>query len=115
MNGVGFVISAQHGLHIPTEVVDRWRIRFPDIPDLEAKLQKLAGHIRHKGVGHQGWSDPESWMVDCLAEDNAAAKQRKTPRSGGQTRQETEQERRDRIAMGDDYVRYQAIRGGDNA
>jgi hypothetical protein len=115
MNGKGFVISAEHDLYIPNHVLDGWRTRFPDIADLDAKVQKLAGYVQHKGTSHPGWSDPESWMVGLLAEDNAAAKQRKMPRSGGQTRQETEQERRDRIAMGDDYARYQAQRGGGDA
>jgi hypothetical protein len=111
MNGIGFVISAKDGLHIPTDVVEGWRTRFPDIPDMDAKLQKLAGHLRHKGTSHPGWSDPESWMVGLLAEDNAAAKHRKTTRSGGQTQRETEQDRHDRQVMGDEaFEIYKAAR-----
>jgi hypothetical protein len=77
MNGVGFVISEEHGLFIPAETVTKWRERFPHIPDLEAQMGRLAAVILTKGRMHPGWTCPEGWMAGCLAEDNAKAKARK--------------------------------------
>lgn len=70
MNGVGFVISERHGLVIPIETVNRWRTRFPAIPDLEASMEKMAAYILRGGITHPGWQCPDGWMVGCLAEDN---------------------------------------------
>jgi len=68
-----FVISAEHGLAIPAKTVEQWRKRFPAIPDLEAKMQKLATVIVHKGPMHPGWTQPAGWMVGCLSDDNQRA------------------------------------------
>jgi hypothetical protein len=36
-------------------------------------MQKLASVILKKGPLHAGWSNPEAWMVGCLADDNQKA------------------------------------------
>lgn len=76
MNGVGFVISAKHGLVIGHDFVDRWRERYPHIPDLEALLANLSTKILARGPMHPGWECPEGWMVSILAEENARAEGR---------------------------------------
>jgi hypothetical protein len=79
MNGIGFVISEQHGLFISAETVTEWRERFPHLPDLEAQMAKLGSVILAKGRMHAGWTCPEGWMAGCLADDNARAKARAAP------------------------------------
>jgi hypothetical protein len=69
----GFVISAQHGLVVPMQTVAAWRARFPDIPDLEAAMGKLAATILARGPMHPGWSCPEGWMAGVLAHMNREA------------------------------------------
>jgi hypothetical protein len=66
----GFVISAQHDVRIPMEIVDKWRERFPALPDLEAKMEKLGSVILSRGIMHPGWSTPVGWMAGCLSDDN---------------------------------------------
>lgn len=66
----GFVISAQHDLRIPLEIVDKWRERFPALPDLEAKMEKLGSVILSRGIMHPGWNTPVGWMAGCLSDDN---------------------------------------------
>jgi hypothetical protein len=73
LTDAGFVISAEHKLIIPTATFEGWRHRFSAIHDLEAKLQRLAAVILKKGPMHVGWTNPEAWMVGCLAEDNQKA------------------------------------------
>jgi hypothetical protein len=73
MSSAGFVISSEHKLIIPASTVKSWQSRFSAIHDLEAKLQKLAAVILKKGPMHTGWTNPEAWMVGCLAEDNQKA------------------------------------------
>jgi hypothetical protein len=73
MNGVGFVISAEQNLIIPAETVECWRKRFPDLPDLEAAMQKLAANLLHRGSSHPGWTCPEGWMVGAPSEMNEEA------------------------------------------
>jgi hypothetical protein len=73
MNGVGFVISEAHNLVIPAEIVSRWRTRFAAIPDLEAKMEKLASFILKGGIMHPGWTSPDGWMAGCLSDDNQRA------------------------------------------
>lgn len=85
MNGVGFVISAQHDLIIPMETIAKWRDRFPEI-DLEAKMEGLAAHILAKGPFGcpAGWQQPAAWMVSLLADENRKAKGgSKTSKSSG--------------------------------
>jgi hypothetical protein len=86
MNGVGFVISAQHDLIIPLETIQRWRVRFPAIPDLEAKLEKLAAHILVKGPFGcaAGWQQPEAWMAGLLSDENSKAKAAQAKAQGPQ-------------------------------
>ena len=78
MNGVGFVISEQHGLIIPLEVIAGWRDRFKSLPDIEAAMQRLAATLLHRGITHPGWTCPDGWMAGVLAEMNeeAASKRR---------------------------------------
>ena len=73
MNGVGFVISEEHGLFISAEVIDRWRTRFTALPDLEAAMGRLGATVLHRGVTHPGWTCPEGWMAGVLADMNAEA------------------------------------------
>jgi hypothetical protein len=73
LTDAGFVISSEHEMIIPMATFESWRRRFQAIQDLEAKLQKLASVILKKGPMHAGWTNPEAWMVGCLAEDNQKA------------------------------------------
>jgi hypothetical protein len=66
----GFSISRKHELHIPAEVVGTWANRFPDIPDLPAKLETLSAYLLNKGFMHHGWNQPIAWMAGCLSKDN---------------------------------------------
>ena len=73
MNGVGFVISKQHDLVIPLEIINGWRKSFPAIRNLEARLQKHSSYILRGGYMHPGWQCPEGWIAGLLDEDNAKA------------------------------------------
>ena len=73
MNGVGFVISDEHGLIIPAETVARWEEEFPHLDHLEVRLQRLAICILRGGPKHLGWFSPEHWIASCLAEDDQKA------------------------------------------
>lgn len=76
MNGVGFVIDERRGAIIPAEVVEGWRTRFPDIPDLVAAMERLSCNML-SNAGHPGWSSPQGWMAGILADMNDQAKARK--------------------------------------
>lgn len=73
MNGVGFIISAEHGLIIPMNVVEKWKDKYKSLPDLEAAMQKFSTIILREGFMHAGWQCPEGWMAKLLADDNAKA------------------------------------------
>jgi hypothetical protein len=77
LNDAGFIISADHGLVVPMQKVEEWRVRFPHIPDLEAAISGLATTILTKGRMHPGWTCPEGWMVKPLAEINQEAADKK--------------------------------------
>ena len=77
MNGVGYVVSENHGLFIPTAKVDEWRQRFSDLPDLEAAMSKLGTTVLARGRAHPGWTCLEGWMAGPLAEMNAEASERR--------------------------------------
>jgi len=77
LNDAGFIISADHGLVVPMQKVEEWRVRFPHIADLEAAISGLATTILSKGRMHPGWTCPEGWMVKPLAEINQEAADKK--------------------------------------
>ena len=86
MNGVGFVISAKHGLIIPNEFVERWRKNYEHIPDLEAAMANLAAVILNKGPMHTGWNCPEGWMPRFLSDENQKFEARKREQSARENR-----------------------------
>lgn len=73
MNGKGFIISEEHDVFIPNDVVAQWRKKFTALPDLEAQMGKLSAVILQRGIMHPGWNCPAGWMAGCLAKDNAEA------------------------------------------
>ncbi len=102
MNGVGFVISAKHDLIIPLETIEKWRVRFPSIPDLEAKIEGLAAHILAKGpfACPAGWEQPAAWMASLLADENVKAKALQDRGRGGSSQKSSSVAEHLRITAG---------------
>jgi hypothetical protein len=72
-----FIISEDYRLAIPAATVMQWRVRFPQIADLDAAMTGLGTNIRAKGSIHPGWTCPEGWMVKILSEMNQEAADKK--------------------------------------
>lgn len=68
-----FVISVEHDLRISSEIIASWRRRFPAIPDLTAKIEKLSTVILARGFMHNGWAHPAAWMAGLLSDENTKA------------------------------------------
>ena len=77
MNGIGYVVSEEHGLIIPVEKVAEWREKFNELSDLEAAMSKLGTIVLNRGRTHPGWTSLEGWMVAPLSEMNAEAADRR--------------------------------------
>lgn len=89
MNGVGFVISKEWDLSIPSETVEKWRSKYDNIADLEAELKRLAVDFMGSSTAVGRFREfPHLWFERILSKEN----KKEAPRGKRKTTREIMQE-----------------------